>query len=623
MTWYRAGSVAVTNGSPVVIGTGTSFVGNVQIGHAQNLPDGRVYEVAAVNSDTQITLGSNYLGPTASGQDYSVQPNQGFAQQAASALATLLTQFTGYITTVLAGRFGDGTLGAPGVSFSAEQGTGLRRIGSSAMSIVTAGIDRLTVDGNGNASASGTFAANDPGSGTTGALKIIANPSTGLGTLQIVSPNQQAQYGYLQFGNGTMSYNGALGVDAGGNVKTTGSLIGTTPSNGTTSGGVRIKANASGTAYLQILSADETAQYGLLSFSNGVTNINSALLLDASGNLLVGITGRGTHTIAKAGGQGTAVLSVEASAAFYSASNFGYNGAATVLALGANSTTGRSLNAAGTINANGADYAEYMTKAATCALIAKGDICGVDADGHLVTTWADARWFRIKSTAPNLVGGDGWSAHVGARPSEPVLEPPAYDGPAEPVEPNAPTAPAPLGDMPKQPARDEGEDDDAYALRLARFLVTMSTWQVAAVTFAQASAEYTATTVAYGAASARYATDRAAFDMAQNAHAAAVAAATADHDAAMTTFASDLAAFETALEAARQTVDRIAYCGQVPVNFTGACSPGDYLIAVQDGNGIGMAAVAPGDITFEQYRMRVGAVLAIKEGRPLVDVQHG
>ena len=72
------------------------------------------------------------------------------------------------------------------------------------------------------------------------------------------------------------------------------------------------------------------------------------------------------------------------------------------------SISGRSINASGTINASGADYAEYMTKAGDFT-ITKGDICGIDADGKLTNVFADAVTFVVKSTAPSYVGGDNWA----------------------------------------------------------------------------------------------------------------------------------------------------------------------------------------------------------------------
>ena len=71
--------------------------------------------------------------------------------------------------------------------------------------------------------------------------------------------------------------------------------------------------------------------------------------------------------------------------------------------------SGRSLNASGTINASGADYAEYIKKSDTCGDIEKGQIVGVDNNGELTDKFSESVWFCIKSTNPNLVGNDTWS----------------------------------------------------------------------------------------------------------------------------------------------------------------------------------------------------------------------
>jgi hypothetical protein len=79
---------------------------------------------------------------------------------------------------------------------------------------------------------------------------------------------------------------------------------------------------------------------------------------------------------------------------------------AAVLCVGA-MTSGRSINATGTINASGADYAEYENNGGLS--IAKGDIVGFKADGTLTLTFSDAIRFAIKSTDPAYVGGDTWA----------------------------------------------------------------------------------------------------------------------------------------------------------------------------------------------------------------------
>lgn len=71
--WYRIGTVAVTNGSPTVTGTLTAFTNQGVAGDSFLGPDGKDYEIASVDSNTQLTLATNYAGSTASGQSYAVK----------------------------------------------------------------------------------------------------------------------------------------------------------------------------------------------------------------------------------------------------------------------------------------------------------------------------------------------------------------------------------------------------------------------------------------------------------------------------------------------------------------------------------------------------------------------
>lgn len=92
------------------------------------------------------------------------------------------------------------------------------------------------------------------------------------------------------------------------------------------------------------------------------------------------------------------------------------------------------------------------------------------------------------------------------------------------------------------------------------------------------------------------------------------AAKEADHAAAM-------AAFEAALDTARQTVDRISFCGQVPVNVRGA-APGQYIIPIQAGDGIAGISMLESDMTLEQYMRAVGKVIATEsDGRARIVVK--
>lgn len=71
MSQYSAGTVTVTNGSPTVTGSGSLWTGNVVAGSWITITNsGLSYQVQSVDSNTQITLTSNYNGATASAQTY-------------------------------------------------------------------------------------------------------------------------------------------------------------------------------------------------------------------------------------------------------------------------------------------------------------------------------------------------------------------------------------------------------------------------------------------------------------------------------------------------------------------------------------------------------------------------
>jgi hypothetical protein len=87
-----------------------------------------------------------------------------------------------------------------------------------------------------------------------------------------------------------------------------------------------------------------------------------------------------------------------------------YDSGTTAMKVGRHSGNQRSISAGGTLNASGADYAEYMKKTDSCGTIAKGDVVGVDANGKLTKTFSDSINFVIKSTDPSYVGGDTWGS---------------------------------------------------------------------------------------------------------------------------------------------------------------------------------------------------------------------
>jgi len=86
MTWYKTGTVAVTQGSNAVIGTGTSFIANSRVGDAFRGPDGEWYEVTNIASDTALSIAPNYQGSAVTSGGYSLAPMQGYVKDSADAL---------------------------------------------------------------------------------------------------------------------------------------------------------------------------------------------------------------------------------------------------------------------------------------------------------------------------------------------------------------------------------------------------------------------------------------------------------------------------------------------------------------------------------------------------------
>ena len=510
MAWYRAGSVTVTNGSAVVTGANTDFVSNTQQGEAFLGPDGRTYEIATIISATQIFLTTIYQGPTAGAADFVIMPTSSFARDLALGAAELLNTFAAVRDGIGAGLIPDGVVATPALRFSADQDTGIYRGGANQLAFGAGGVEVANA--------------------TPAAFTVLQSLSTA---------------------NGAVISSGVSNVlDVYANVA--GAAI------------IKMRFGSAGNPFATNSYIEAQTLTGTASDLRLGTSGAERLRIDSAGNMLIGRSEPANyHRINKDVPQGSVIMEVarygNAGLTIYSSAGAGASSAATTIQVGSNTATNRSINSAGTINASGADYAEYMTKAASCGNIAAGDVCGVDIEGKLTRQWAAAISFVVKSTDPSLVGGDVWAAHLSPKPDAPGAEP---------------TAP---GEAPTMP------DDDAPE--------ALATWRDMALAHA-------ALVNAYPAEHAAWVSDQASYKIA-------------------------LEAWEDALETARQCVDRIAFCGQVPVNVTGGFAVGDYIIAVANGSGIKAVAVAETDITFEQYRRRIGKVWAVREGRAWIDVQHG
>ena len=109
IAWYRAGTVSVTNGNPVVVGSGTAWLSNANIGDIAYLPDGIGYEITAVTNDASVSVKhpnglAAYGGTTQSGQAYAIVKTGPSNATIASQLTNLLTnwqansdQFAGWL----------------------------------------------------------------------------------------------------------------------------------------------------------------------------------------------------------------------------------------------------------------------------------------------------------------------------------------------------------------------------------------------------------------------------------------------------------------------------------------------------------------------------------------------
>ena len=314
MAWYNTGTIALTNGSATVTGSGTNFLVGAQIGEALYAPDGKLYEIQTINSATVITLASNYLGSTASGQNYQIIPTQSLVADLASDVTDLISDFADVRDYAGNGKFNDGAVGTPGITFTQDQDNGLYRIGSNNWALAAGGQKIVDISTSGiNVTGAGTF------SGAVTVTGNLINFNTGAGNAPYIqhTGNQldiRGGTGSTRFLNNagsqstvtirdTGNVNGS-GLDVTGTVTATGNVgIGTTPIaplhvKGTTNGNLLVRAGslAVGTLTGTALSSinDAASATVPLTFEGSEFNFVQSnavkVKVDSSGNLLVGRT---------------------------------------------------------------------------------------------------------------------------------------------------------------------------------------------------------------------------------------------------------------------------------------------------------------------------------------------
>ena len=214
MAWYDTGTISLTNGNTTVTGAGTDFISGAQIGEALYAPDGNLYEIQSITSATVLVLADNYLGSTVSGQDYKIIPTQSLVADLAGQVTDLITDYSDVKDGAGAGKFNDGTVTSPAITFEQDQNNGLYRIGSDNYGLSAGGtkqIDISTTDVELNHSGSKKLATTSTGVDVTGTV-TADNLTVDAGAANQVASFSSTDAGafvYIQDSNALGYYHGS------------------------------------------------------------------------------------------------------------------------------------------------------------------------------------------------------------------------------------------------------------------------------------------------------------------------------------------------------------------------------------------------------------------------------
>lgn len=101
MSWESTGTVTVTNNSNTVTGVGTVFASASRVGDAFIAPDGSLYEIDNVISNTSLSINPPYAGATQVGATYRIAPIRGYQKLAADRLFQILNTIEDSISTAV------------------------------------------------------------------------------------------------------------------------------------------------------------------------------------------------------------------------------------------------------------------------------------------------------------------------------------------------------------------------------------------------------------------------------------------------------------------------------------------------------------------------------------------
>jgi hypothetical protein len=286
MAWYKTGTITVTNGSTTVTGSGTQWIANAGVGEALYAPDGKLYEITNIASDTTMTIAPAYLGTTASAQPYVLVPSQSYIRDLAAQAADLVNNYSTIANNAGVGKFGDGTLAAPGIRFSDDLDTGFFRSASNEVTFVAGGVAQFKYNASGLSISSGTanvtnLAYTGTLTGGTGVVNIgsgqvykDASGNVGIGTS---SPGNKLTIQGASFVGS--SFNG-IGIQDPDAERIRFGYNDGTPQTGLVA--AQISANAT---VMQIVSRD--VSNGALSFHTG-SGVSEKMRLDSAGNVGIG-----------------------------------------------------------------------------------------------------------------------------------------------------------------------------------------------------------------------------------------------------------------------------------------------------------------------------------------------
>lgn len=92
MSWITTGAVNLVNGSNVVTGVGSKFLQDGRIGDGFRGPNGMLYEVTNVPTNTSLTIQPAYEGATVNAAPYFLVPIEGYVKDSADQLRTATRQ---------------------------------------------------------------------------------------------------------------------------------------------------------------------------------------------------------------------------------------------------------------------------------------------------------------------------------------------------------------------------------------------------------------------------------------------------------------------------------------------------------------------------------------------------